>query len=279
VSNSMLVKDMGEDMSRLERARWKIMDLVDELGRDPVHRVGLMPFAGEPFELAPPTPDYDAIRFFVEDIGPGSVAVGGSNLARAIDRAAEILDRLPGKQDSILVISDGDAIDENEPGAVQAWREAARRKAVAAARDARLKGIRVFALGVGGSAAGEVTAPDGPGGTSYVRFRDESGQERIATSALSEATLAAVAAGAGPGQMDGYVRTTRDDSDIRFLLARGLVAGGASGTSDEERSIPIDRFRWPLLAAFVLLLAELFVPEAGPRHRDEDDGDMKGAGP
>ena len=28
-----------------------------------------------------------------------------------------------------------------------------------------------------------------------------------------------------------------------------------------ERSIPIERFRWPLLAAFVLLLLELFVPE------------------
>ena len=55
VSNSMLVEDMGT--SRLEWARRKIHDLLDEMSADPFHRVGLMPFAGEPFPLVPPPPD------------------------------------------------------------------------------------------------------------------------------------------------------------------------------------------------------------------------------
>lgn len=261
VSNSMLVEDMGT--SRLEWALRKIADLLDEMSAEPFHRVGLMPFAGEPFPLVPPTPDYEAVRFFLDDVNPRSVGYGGSNLARAIDRASADLKKAPGRHRAILLISDGDAIDPDESGAVWAAREVAREKAVEAARDAGLGGgpkVVVFTLGVGNDkVASEVAVPDGRGGRSYVRYRNESGEERIATSRLDESTLANIAS-AGNGT---YVHSTYDDTDLQLLVASGLLTGGVTGEEEASRSLPIDRFRWPLLAAFVLLLAEMFVPAGG----------------
>jgi Ca-activated chloride channel family protein len=266
VSNSMLVGDMGGGTTRLDWARRKLMDLLDEIAHDPIHRVGLMPFAGEPFALVPPTPDHEAVRFFIEDLNTSSVALGGSDLARAIDQAADDLDRLPGEQKAILVISDGDAIAPEASGAVRPAREKARLDARKAVEDAHRKGVLVFALGVGDVKAREVMVPDDEGGASYVRYEDEAGADRIATSALDESTLAVVGA-------DGFVRTTFNESDILNLLGYGMLTGGATGEEEIERSIPVERFRWPLLAAFALLLAEMFVPAgAGPgpgRYRDD----------
>lgn len=154
VSNSMLIEDMGT--SRLEWGRRKIEVLLDELARDAVHRVGLMPFAGEPFMLVPPTPDYGAVRFFLEDLNPRSVGFGGSDLAAAIDSAAETVVKLPGAEKTILIVSDGDAIDANADGTVPAARSESRLRAREAARDARLKAIAsgkrlgIYAIGVGG---------------------------------------------------------------------------------------------------------------------------------
>lgn len=263
VSNSMLVGDMGGDTTRLEWARRKLMDLLDEIERDSIHRVGLMPFAGEPFPLVPPTPDYEAVRFFIEDLNPRSVAFGGSDLAKAIDRAVEDLKRLPAKHKAILLMSDGDAVDPRATGPVKAAREKARREAVKAAEDARRNGILVFALGIGGAEAKEIVVPDEDGGTRQVRYKDEAGQERIATSALDESTLAAVAS-------QGYVHTTFDESDILSLLGYGMLTGGVSGEEEIERSTPIERFQWPLLGAFVLLLAEMFVPAGTRREVSEE---------
>jgi Ca-activated chloride channel family protein len=261
VSNSMLVEDMGT--SRLEWGRRKVEVLLDELSRDPIHRMGLMPFAGEPFVQLPPTPDYDAVRFVLEDLNPRSVAFGGSDLAAAIDAAADELVRLPGADKAILVISDGDAIDANASGAVRAARETSRKQALEAARDARIKAIEagkrlgIYALGVGGNTMREVAVPDGRGGTSYVRYQEGSGGDQVATSALEESTLAGIAF-----ENKGYVHSTQDDTDVLFLLRSGMTSGGVLlDEAGGERSIPIERFRWPLLLAFVLLFVEMFLPE------------------
>jgi Ca-activated chloride channel family protein len=270
VSKSMLVGDMGGGTTRLDWARRKLMDLLDEIAHDPIHRVGLMPFAGEPFALVPPTPDHEAVRFFIEDLNPSSVGLGGSDIAKAIDDAADDLERLPGEHKAILVISDGDAIAPEAPGAVRAAREKAGLDARKAVEDAHRKGILVFALGVGDVKASEVLVPDDEGGASYVRYKDEAGADRIATSALDESTLGVVGA-------DGFARTTFDESDILGLLGYGMLTGGVTGEEEIERSVPVERFQWPLLAAFALLLAEMFVPAgAGSAPQRRPDGARRG---
>ena len=154
-------------------------------------------------------------------------------------------------------MSDGDVIEPAGTAELAKARDLARMKAVEAARDANRRGVAVFALGVGGRVAREVTLPDGHGGSTYVRYKDASGAEAVATSALDETTLALV--GSPPGT---YVHTTLDGSDIELLLRSGLASGGAAedGERGEERSIPIEHMRLPLLGAFVLFLVELFVP-------------------
>ena len=261
VSNSMLVPDMGAGATRLEWAKRKIEDLLDELEREGGHRVGLVPFAGEPFPLVPPTPDYEAARFFLSDLNPRSVAFGGSDLARAMDHSAAELAKLPGRLKALLIISDGDAIEPEASGALAAARASAREKAVEAASDATLKEVRVFALGVGGNEARKVLSEADGGGTRYVRFEDDSGETHIATSALEESTLAEVAR-AGGGE---YVHSTLNDSDLSLLMHSGLLSGGVSGEEETERVIPIERMRWPLLAAFILLLMEMLLPAGGRR--------------
>jgi Ca-activated chloride channel family protein len=241
VSNSMLVPDMGAGATRLEWAKRKIEDLLDELEREGGHRVGLVPFAGEPFPLVPPTPDYEAARFFLQDLNPRSVAFGGSDLARAMDHSAAELAKLPGRLKTLLIISDGDAIEPEASGALGAARASAREKAVEAARDAALKGVRVFALGVGGTEARKVLSEGDDGASRYVRFED---------------------ARAGGGE---YVHSTLNDSDLALLMHSGLLSGGVSGEEETERVIPIERMRWPLLAAFILLLIEMLLPAGGRR--------------
>lgn len=257
VSNSMLIEDVVEGTSRLDWARRKISDLLDELARDPIHRIGLMPFAGEPFLLVPPTNDYDALRLFVEDLNPRSVGLGGSDLAKAIDSASDELAKLPGKAKAVLVMSDGDVIEPFSDAELAGARAQARAKAVEAATAAKTRGIAVFALGIGGRMAREVTVSDGRGSSSYVRYKEPSGAEAIATSALDENTLAMI--GSPPG---AYAHTTLDGTDIELLMSSGLLSGGEPTGEEhqEERSIPVERMRWPLMAAFMLLLTELFIP-------------------
>ena len=92
VSESMLVEDAdpGSGLSRLERARREIADLVDVMQGD---RLALVAFAGMAFVELPLTLDYEAARLFLDVLSPDLIPVQGTALDEAIDQIVDVAPR------------------------------------------------------------------------------------------------------------------------------------------------------------------------------------------
>ncbi len=227
VSRSMLARDPAP--SRLELARDQLRDHGPSLRGD---RVALVAFAGEARLMAPLTRDLESLFEILDRCDPLAVAVGGTDLAAAVEAGVRVLDRARGGRRSIVILTDGEDL---EGGGARA-----------AAR-AREQGVVVHALGLGSRLGAKI--PDlGPEGEQVGHLRGPDGEEVV--SRLEPESLVAVAT-AGGGEYRGP-----GDGAIAALLA-GEERRGARGTSaDSEKGRP-SRYRWPLLTAFVLLVVEL----------------------
>jgi Ca-activated chloride channel family protein len=107
VSRSMAAEDAVPD--RLTVARKAAATLLDELGRQPGTRVGLVAFAGRAVVRAPLTENLGAVRRALDRLTPGSVQPGGSDLGAGIESAVKLLaagSREPGG--AIVLLSDGE---------------------------------------------------------------------------------------------------------------------------------------------------------------------------
>lgn len=140
VSRSMLARDVAPN--RLDRAKLWIRDLVSELRQD---RVALVAFAGSSSVESPLTTDRLFFDLALEELSPGSVDVGGTNIGDAIRRCMDLvfydLDvEQSGTARDIILITDGED-QESLP--------------IEAASAAGAQGIRIIALGIG-SESGDV---------------------------------------------------------------------------------------------------------------------------
>lgn len=239
-SASMLAQDVSPN--RLERAKRKIVDLIDRADND---RIALVSFAGTAFLQTPLTEDARALELFVDQIDTTLIPVPGSRFDRAIEVARDALGRSsqdPERQASsdsqaIVLLTDG----ENAPAT-----------AIEAARRARSEGVRVFVLGIG--------TPDGAPIPLDSGFKKDQNNQVI-ISKLDQLALAQIAE-AGGGR---YVGSVSSDADLLELYDRGIKRELQSGVSGMERKeLPIERFQWPLLLAFVIFLLELSF-QFGPR--------------
>ena len=136
VSDSMLVRDAeaGGELSRLERAKREIADLLRRLEGD---RIALVAFAGAAFLELPLTLDYSAAALFLEAMAPDLIPTKGTAIGEALRVSLDAFDRVAsvGSRQSraVILITDG----EDHLGEAQEVAEAA-----AAA------GVRVFAIGI-----------------------------------------------------------------------------------------------------------------------------------
>src|SRR5262245_17174064 len=228
-SRSMLATDVKPN--RLERAKLAVRDLVDEARGD---RLGLVAFAGSAFPQCPLTLDRGAFLESLEAIQVGIIPRGGTALAAAIDTSLGAFEGKQGKNQAIVLITDG----ESHEGDLDA--------AIAHAKE---RGVRIFTVGIG-TPEGELI-PGAAGGF----FKDRQGQ--VVKSRLDEATLERIAvdtggvylraAGAGLG-LSGLYR-----DHIATLEKRELE-------SSLERRYDL-RYQFPLAVAFLLLLLEPLVGE------------------
>src|SRR5262245_48100275 len=228
-SRSMLATDVKPN--RLERAKLAVRDLVDEARGD---RLGLVAFAGSAFLQCPLTLDRGAFLESLDAIQVGIIPRGGTALAAAIDTSLDAFEGKQGKNQAIVLITDG----ESHEGDLDA--------AIAHAKE---RGVHIFTVGIG-TPEGELI-PGAAGGF----FKDRQGQ--VVKSRLDEATLERIAvdtggvylraAGAGLGLAELY----RDH--IATLEKRELES------TLERRYDP--RYQLPLALAFVLLLVEPLIGE------------------
>ena len=139
ISNSMRAEDIVP--SRLDRSKMMVENLVDHFTND---KIGLIVFAGDAFVQLPITSDYVSAKMFLSSIDPSMIASQGTDIATAVNMAANSFTQEEGIGKAIIVITDG---EDHEGGAIEA------------AEQARKKGMRVFVLGVGSKNGAPIPIP------------------------------------------------------------------------------------------------------------------------
>jgi Ca-activated chloride channel family protein len=237
-SKSMLATDITPN--RLARAKLAALELMQKAGTD---RIGLVAFAGNAFLECPLTLDDTAFQQCVEALDVNSIPQGGTAIAAAIATALTAFkENSPHKV--LVLFTDG---EDNDTGALEA------------AQDAAKAGLKIFAVGIG-TVEGALLDPD--------RVRDPDGN--AVKSHLNEALLQQIAAAT-----DGFYLPLRGANTIDTLYERGLAPLPKSEGKERLVRRYHEQFHWPLAAAILLLLVELFLPE---RKRKTDDRGVRSSG-
>jgi len=102
LSLSMMAEDLKPN--RLTQARFRLSDMLDETLEG---QTGLVAYAGDAFVVAPLTSDTNTIRNMLPALRPDVIPVAGSRPDRALELAAELLERSGFSNGEILLIADG----------------------------------------------------------------------------------------------------------------------------------------------------------------------------
>ena len=236
VSDSMLVQDaeVGGSLSRLERARREITDLLRLMQGD---RIALVAFAGTAFVECPLTLDYGAAELFLSAMEPDLIPVKGTSLGDALAVSLDALESSAQSSKAIILITDG----EDHSGRLE---ELTKR--------AKDEDVRVFAIGIGRGEGSPIRDPSGG------FRRDRAGD--IVLSRLDEPTLQKLALATG----GRYVRSVTGDLDLEQIYNQGIKAT----LKDQElqsrrRQRWEERFQWTLAVALFCLMLEPLVSERG----------------
>jgi Ca-activated chloride channel family protein len=238
-SKSMYARDVAP--SRIARAKAEVGRLVRDL---PGARFGAVAFAGEPIPF-PLTSDGAAIAQFFRQLEPNDMPIGGTAIARALEKARELYARDPRTKDHVKVIvlvTDGEDL-EGDP--------------VSVAKSAAAEKVRIDVVQIGGRAPEPV--PDvGPDGKVRGMRRDDDGSPLTTElSAEGEAQLAEIAKATG----GAIVRAERGQTGIDEI-ARGLRKMMREDLAEHVETAFDEEYAIPLGIALVLLVLEGVIPEA-----------------
>lgn len=232
ISNSMLAEDQKNNMNRLKSAKLAINRILPQLKGD---KLGVVVFAGEAFTQVPMTNDYGAIKLFLNPVDPTYMSLQGTAVGSAIETCmASFSQNFKGSK-AIIVISDGENHEDD---------------ALSAAKLAVSKGITIHTIGIGSTQGSPI--PVYENGVKKGLKRDEAGNTVITK--LNESILQEVAQ-AGGGT---YVRANNAQFGLETLLEKiyGMQKaeyGSAHYAAYDDQFMPF------LLAAFILLVADMFV--------------------
>ncbi len=206
VSRSMLSEDVHPN--RLERSKWYIRDLLEQVKGD---RVGLVVFAGKAVPVCPLTTDHAFFESILAEVGPESAPRGGTVIGDAIREAVASLDQAADRDRAFVLITDGEDHDSFPL------------EAAAAAAGA---GVRIFTVGIGDAGAGARIPVRGDSGR--LTFMTHEGQE--VWSKMDEELLQDIALKSG----GAYVPAGTGTYDLGQVYSDHL-AGLRAGALDQER--------------------------------------------
>ena len=152
VSRSMLAQDVRPN--RLERAKLAVNRLIDRLEQD---RIGIVLFAGSAQSQVPLTSDHSAAKMILRTASTNSVAVQGTAIELAIERAILAFQDDRPHNKAIIIISDGES-HEDEP--------------LQAARRAAELGIVIHTIGIGSRTGAPIPIEESGRITGYLRDQD-----------------------------------------------------------------------------------------------------------
>ena len=230
VSNSMRATDIKP--SRLERAKYKVTDLLRMLKGD---RVGLVAFAGTSFLHCPLTLDYQAAEMFLGALDTDLISLQGTALGHAIETSIKAFSTTEKKSKAIILITDG----EDHEGAV-----------LKALQSAQREGVKIFVIGIGHGEG--VPVPDPSGGFK----RNRSGE--IVLSKINEPLLEKIAVESG----GVYVRSVHGDMDLRTIYLEQIQQSmEKKELKSSRRKHWTERFQWLIFMGLLCLTGERWLRE------------------
>lgn len=212
--------------SRLERARYKISDILDQR---PEGQTALLVYSGAAFTVTPLTDDGETIRSQLKALDTGIMPVTGNRTGKAVTLALDLLKQGGMRRGHVLLITD-DATPASAGDSVALLRN---------------EGYRLSVLGVGTRHGAPVLLPDG----GFLQDRDG----EIVIPVLDEGALRGLA-GSGGGI---YVRLTKDDQDTRQLTGFFSETQAAGEQADAEITADVWREQGPWLVLCLLPLVAL----------------------
>ncbi len=100
ISNSMLCNDIYPN--RLSFAKQKFYQFLKDLK---TQKVGVLGFTSQAFLIAPPTTDYESLKFLVKNMQTGYISLKGTNILNFLKSANSILKNSPKK--AVILFTDG----------------------------------------------------------------------------------------------------------------------------------------------------------------------------
>lgn len=146
ISGSMAVPDFAP-RNRLDASKIVLKHFIDGREFDPI---GLVVFANDSFQVAPPTLNYNILATIVDDLQLAT-EIGlqdGSAIGLGIASAANMLRSSTALSQVIIVLTDG----ENNVGAIDA---------ISAAQAANALGMKIYTIGIGQRGIFTLQQPDG----------------------------------------------------------------------------------------------------------------------
>ncbi len=229
VSKSMLAADLPPN--RLERAKQFITKLMNEMPDD---RIALVLFAGKAYLQMPLTIDHGAAQLYVSSANPEAVPQQGTVISDALNMSAAVFNSADKRFKSVILISDGEDYDEAAAGT---------------AKELAKQGVMVTTVGIGSPEGATIIDP-----ATGQNKKDEAGNTVI--SKLNEEGLKDIAEATN----GIYVRLQNSAEAVTAVKAQ-LSQIDKNAFNDVSMMNFKNWFIFLATAMFVLLIAEIFIPE------------------
>jgi Ca-activated chloride channel homolog len=231
-STSMLAEDIKPN--RLAKARAEIRGLVSRLEGD---RIGIINFAGEALVQCPLTLDYSAALIMLDEVAAGSIAMPGTNLSAALKKSLQTFVAKENKYKILILMTDGENTIEDP---------------LPVAKELAKAGVKVFTIGIGNPNGTPIPVRDEKGQLQYKRDK----QGKLVQSKLDERILRAIAY-----ETDGvYFRASAGEFELDRIY-EDIRAEEEKELHSQVFSRKVERYRWFLIPALLLLVWEMLVSE------------------
>ena len=218
VTDSMRSNDLQP--SRLDRARFKVLDLLEQRTGS---RTALIAYAGSAHIVMPPSTDNEVLKLFLESLDPAIMPSAGTNAASVLPLADQVLGE-EAAIGTVLFVTDG-FVPLDIP--------------VFAEYSTRVDGASLVALVVGKDAGGVALMPDGSAAMDPAGGRlDTSIDTGLLRRAESEGSVS-------------IVRADTDDSDVRELVRR---INSNLQQADDPNAQWLDQAWWLVLLSAACML-------------------------
>jgi len=230
VSRSMLAEDVPP--SRLGRAKADVAELLQHLSGE---RIALVAFAGKAVVRCPLTTDYNYFRAALDELSPASAPRGGTAIGDAIRKALEVLPQDAERDQTLLLITDG---DDQESMPLQAAETAAERR------------VAIFTVGLGDAEKGARIPSEKSGAASFMEYKGEQVWSKLNGDLLSQIALKTKGV---------YIPAGTRAYDLGELYQDHL-RGRQSASAKEKRQVRLsEQYQLFLALALFCLLLELLI--------------------